>query len=69
MNHDVPFPRGRSAPLSFVKTRALDLLIDEIPDCSYRLAVETHDALVRTSDAVLTHVRRLVARLRAAALP
>ena len=69
MNHDIPSARGRGAPLSVVKARALDLLIDEIPDRSYRLAVETHHALVRSSDAVLTHARRLMARIRAVALP
>jgi hypothetical protein len=49
--------------------RVLDLLLDEIPDRTYRVAVETHRAIVRTPAAVLTRGRRLVARLRAHVLP
>ena len=69
MNHDVPSPPAPRARLSPVMVRVLDLLLDEIPDRTYRVAVETHGAIVRTRAAVLTRGRRLVARLRATVLP
>jgi hypothetical protein len=42
----------------------LNLMIDQLPDAVYRVALEAHEFIVRVSDAALTHGEMFATRLR-----